>query len=232
MSVVNKEARRNRLFEQRFNELRGDMSIAAFAKTLGMSSPTIGFYENGNRLPNASDLLRIATIYGVSADWLLGLSEVKAPDATVQSVCAYTGLTEESIDILHSAQVCKTVIESLNIMLDFINKVISSNVTPLFSEDELPMDQPRINTKLLIWAESTLIMLEQIEQLTSLETRELRFRWNIPSLLTELPVQIPVSLSTIYNAQRSENLKQMQDYICKIVSSMTNDDALQEAVEG
>ena len=83
-SVVEKSDRKNTTFMRRFNQLRGDRSQAAFGKLLGLSAATIGFYENGNRLPNAADLLRIATVCGVSTDWLLGLSEVKSPDATLR----------------------------------------------------------------------------------------------------------------------------------------------------
>ena len=83
-SVIGKSDRKNTTFMRRFNQLRGDRSQAAFGKLLGLSAATIGFYENGERLPNAADLLRIATVCGVSTDWLLGLSEVKNLDATLR----------------------------------------------------------------------------------------------------------------------------------------------------
>jgi hypothetical protein len=37
----------------------------------------------------------------VSADWLLGLSDTQSPDADVQQVCKYTGLSEEAVHQLH-----------------------------------------------------------------------------------------------------------------------------------
>ena len=82
--AIGKSDRKNTTFMRRFNQLRGDRSQAAFGKLLALSAATIGFYENGERLPNAADLLRIATVCGVSTDWLLGLSEIKSPDATLQ----------------------------------------------------------------------------------------------------------------------------------------------------
>lgn len=62
-------------FAKRFYQLRGDMSQDEFSKYLGISRPTVGFYENGVRVPDAMILLKIAERCNVSADWLLGLSD-------------------------------------------------------------------------------------------------------------------------------------------------------------
>lgn len=37
------------IFRERFRSLRGDMTQADFAKFVGISRPTVGFYENGER---------------------------------------------------------------------------------------------------------------------------------------------------------------------------------------
>lgn len=101
-NVVGKSDRKNTTFMRRFNQLRGDRSQATFGKLLGLSAATIGFYENGNRLPNAADLLRIATVCGVSTDWLLGLSKIESPDTTLQGVCKYIGFMEATVVALHN----------------------------------------------------------------------------------------------------------------------------------
>jgi DNA-binding XRE family transcriptional regulator len=116
-NVVEKSDRKNTTFMIRFNQLRGDRSQAAFGKLLGLSAATIGFYENGERLPNAADLLRIATVCGVSTDWLLGLSDVKNPDATLQGVCAYTGLDEGAVELLHN--------KDYSPLLDLVNALLT-----------------------------------------------------------------------------------------------------------
>lgn len=69
------EKQRFPIFAKRFNELRGDMSQDEFSKYLGISRPTVGFYENGARIPDALVLRQIAEKCNVSVDWLLGLSD-------------------------------------------------------------------------------------------------------------------------------------------------------------
>lgn len=63
------------IFSKRFYELRGKMSQADFAVFLGISRPTVGFYENGERLPDALVLKKISEKCGVPSDWLLGLTD-------------------------------------------------------------------------------------------------------------------------------------------------------------
>ena len=63
------------IFAERFHELREERAQAEFAEFLGISRPTVGFYENGSRLPDALTLRKIAEKCNVSADWLLGLTD-------------------------------------------------------------------------------------------------------------------------------------------------------------
>lgn len=132
-NVVEKSDRKNTTFMIRFNQLRGDRSQATFGKLLGLSAATIGFYENGERLPNAADLLRIATVCGVSTDWLLGLSEVKNPDTTVHGVCDYTGLDENAVELLHeevdqSGEGQSPVLLLLNILIKNENNFLAESI--------------------------------------------------------------------------------------------------------
>ncbi len=39
----------------------------------------------------------LADFYGVSADWILGISDVKSPDANLRAVVEYTGIPEDAI---------------------------------------------------------------------------------------------------------------------------------------
>ena len=61
-------------FKDNFRELRRerDMSQAQFAVFLGLSRQTVGFYEKGERSPDAKTIGIISKKCGVSADWLLG----------------------------------------------------------------------------------------------------------------------------------------------------------------
>lgn len=64
------------VFRDRFRELQGDMSNTEFAEFLGISRQTVGFYCNGERIPDALGLKSIAEKCDVSADWLLGRSDL------------------------------------------------------------------------------------------------------------------------------------------------------------
>ena len=65
------------LFCSRFKELRKDkkLSARALAEKLSVRDSTIIRWENGTMLPTIDKLYEIATFFGVTADYLLGLEE-------------------------------------------------------------------------------------------------------------------------------------------------------------
>ena len=60
---------------ERVKTLLNGESIYSFAKKLGMSQQTVDCYVNGTRKPSLEFIHRVCSTYGVSSDWLLGLSE-------------------------------------------------------------------------------------------------------------------------------------------------------------
>lgn len=73
------EENKNALFPSQLRELRGGRGISqeTLARDLGVSKSTIGLYETGDTLPDAQTLHDLAVYFGVSADWLLGLSDYR-----------------------------------------------------------------------------------------------------------------------------------------------------------
>lgn len=116
------EQRRLPIFAERFSQLRAERTQKEFADFLEISRPTVGFYENGTRLPDALVLRQIAEKCNVSADWLLGLSnyqDSKSARFTVEDV----GLSEQAAKSLiglsrSSATISATKISVLNLMLE------------------------------------------------------------------------------------------------------------------
>ena len=67
------------MFSKRLRNLRENKGYnqEELGSLLGLSTSTIGMYEQGRRQPDNETLLRIAEIFDVSIDYLLGKTEVK-----------------------------------------------------------------------------------------------------------------------------------------------------------
>ena len=65
------------LFPTRLRELLRDEKLnqKQFAAAIGVSQSCVSFWLKGERQPTAENLYNIAKLYGVSADFLLGLNE-------------------------------------------------------------------------------------------------------------------------------------------------------------
>lgn len=90
-------------FKERFAELRAQsgLSQSKLGKALSLSPATIGYYENGDRLPDIETAARIAQYFNVSADYLLGLSDTMSTEHDVKTACAITGLSENALERIH-----------------------------------------------------------------------------------------------------------------------------------
>lgn len=84
------DERRLPVLSERLRALRGTMTQEEFSVLLEISRPTVGFYENGTRIPDALVLRRIANRYHVSIDWLLGLSDTPAIEHPSSSPTDFT----------------------------------------------------------------------------------------------------------------------------------------------
>lgn len=71
------------------------------AMFLGVSRQSVGYYADSSSLPSSEAAAKIAQYFSVSADWLLGLSDVRTPDVTIHGICDYTGLSEDNVAMLH-----------------------------------------------------------------------------------------------------------------------------------
>ena len=70
-------------------------------------------------MPDAIGVRTIAKKCNVSADWLLGLTDQKNPDATIRVICDQTGLSEDFVSWLESHKDYASQIEKLsNLMIE------------------------------------------------------------------------------------------------------------------
>lgn len=98
-----KEFDKNGIFQTRFKALFYDtmMTQEELAEALEVTRPTAVAWLDGKSLPDILSLEKIARLFDVSADYLLGLSNTKSPDVSVQAATAYTGLSQEAVEMLH-----------------------------------------------------------------------------------------------------------------------------------
>lgn len=106
------------VFSERLKELRGKKTLQEVADSIGITRVAMGYYEKGERKPDIEILYKIAKFYGVTSDYLIGLSDVQTPDIDIQAISTKTGLSEKAIEkICYYNTHIKHYTEPLNILL-------------------------------------------------------------------------------------------------------------------
>ena len=68
------------------------------AKQIGVTASIVSAYETGIRFPSYEALIKLARLYGVSTDYLLGVSTKKSIDS--QHLVSLDGLTPAKISVV------------------------------------------------------------------------------------------------------------------------------------
>lgn len=91
-SDANKGAR----FPSRLRDLRKERGVSqdALSKELGVSKSTVGLWETGDTLPDAKAIFDLANYFDVSADWILGRSDLKSMNKDIREICDLLPLSE------------------------------------------------------------------------------------------------------------------------------------------
>lgn len=79
-------------------------NLRAVAKDLDVSLGVLSDWQNGNKTPRGDSIAKLAKYFGVSADYLLGLTEAQTVDTDLRAVADYTGLTENAILALKDSE--------------------------------------------------------------------------------------------------------------------------------
>lgn len=90
----------NRINELMKNE---NLSQQGFADKLGIPRSNVNNWTRGANNLKADDIAKISKTFGVSADWLIGLTDIEntSNDETVKMVSNYTGLSSKAVECLH-----------------------------------------------------------------------------------------------------------------------------------
>lgn len=67
------------------------------ADLLGVTRQSLSLYEKGERTINVEALGKLAEFFDVSADYLLGLSDVRSTEQDMRTACEVTGLSEYAV---------------------------------------------------------------------------------------------------------------------------------------
>ncbi len=107
----------------RINEVRGEISVNAFAKKIGIKQKSLDMYLKNERKPSVDLITCVCSNLGVSADWLLGLSDesgaacVRAePSRSAAADAKKMRELEDEIRELRSA--CRTWEQAYNTLTD------------------------------------------------------------------------------------------------------------------
>lgn len=125
-------------FTERFRDLVDNHGgVSKVSELTKISRPTINFWYNGERTPDAISLKKLSETFGISVDYLLGLSPVSSRDEDLQSAAKTTGLSEDSItkiincreykntlDAVLKAPSFQKIIMNLSYMEFIVNKLI------------------------------------------------------------------------------------------------------------
>lgn len=103
MKPSSEKSNRFPILRERLNLLMRDMGLNTtdFANRVGITRQTMGFYLNGDRIPDSLTIAQICKNCEVSANWLLGLTETRSPNTGLEAIVQYTGLSEANVNCLH-----------------------------------------------------------------------------------------------------------------------------------
>lgn len=104
-------------FAKKLKDLRTEngMTLSNLAEKIGVTAQSLSFYERGMRTVDINILEKITRVFGVSADYMLGLSEAFSLNTDIQAICKHTGLKESCI-----SNICELKDSNLKLLQDFI----------------------------------------------------------------------------------------------------------------
>lgn len=111
------------LFITRLIELQGENTVTAFARYLEIPQNTLDCYIKGRRKPSVELVLRVCKKCGVSADWLLGISEDRGGS---QSAAPMPMVTKSRQKVLDSSAVLKEELAAIRRQLESQQKEIAA----------------------------------------------------------------------------------------------------------
>ena len=125
---MNEKEKNVTLFAVRLRELieRKNVTISSLAKCVGITRQAVSQYCDGSTQPNAETIFKIARHFNVSADYLLGLSDVPSVDTDLKAVCDYTGLSQEAVELIkENSDIDADLLKQFLDVRDLLGEIVS-----------------------------------------------------------------------------------------------------------
>jgi transcriptional regulator with XRE-family HTH domain len=116
-------------FSMRIKNLREgkDMTPSQLASVFGKSEGAVRAWETGRTKPDADTLIEISKYFGVTTDYLLGLSDGKSVESDI--IHKETGLSEKAIELLkHYVEADEQNSRTLTVNTLLENKAVLSKI--------------------------------------------------------------------------------------------------------
>lgn len=140
-----------------------NLKVIEAAELLGISQPTLSAWETGNKAPSVEGLEKMADLYGVTTDFLLGRTDNERIFDNMVS------LNKKLLPILHEKPVwsarhgwmlvdyAKSCLIGCNIVVPFEQSAELFIIPPEFAENRVPNSEPlsrnELQYGLQIWVE-------------------------------------------------------------------------------
>ncbi len=140
----------SKIFADRLGDLivESKKTIKTLSQEIGISEGALSKYQNDGAAPSINALAKIAAYFGVSADWLLGLSEFHTKKSE-QVLAKDIGLSEQTISVLstlnyypHTRGVLRVInklIEQEQPLPSPSDFILSENDTGIYNRDAQKM---------------------------------------------------------------------------------------------
>lgn len=148
-------------------ELRTERGISTdeLGSAIGASVGTIKKWESGARNIDGLHLIALVKFFGVSADYLIGFPVPKTPNTKIKDICAYTGLSEDAVNVLHNAMqvIPLEALDKLRVLVENDDYLDVSDHPVQFGEDEsLPFRMDAFNKFMVSKGEKFIEILSHI----------------------------------------------------------------------
>ena len=104
------------------------LSHDEISRQIGVSSGVLSEWMSDNKTASIENLAKLAKYFNVSADYLLGRTDVKTSNMNVKAICEYLGLNESTIFKLHNMQNNVFGFSSVKFFIDTLIDVRSASI--------------------------------------------------------------------------------------------------------